>query len=797
MPAPKTDPTSAATDDIARSIAQGDCILFVGAGFSRAVTNGALKSASELAQSLVERLHDELDDPDAVQRVVDAVRTFDADKNPHYQLRLAAQYFVTELASAAGKETEDRSIRKTRYQSARRRLLDVLDAEVGRQVDHATVELVQTLMQMPWAGIYTTNYDTLLEAALSVAGVEYQVTTRPTDLASYRRDRLEVVKIHGSITELHLDEELPLVITADDYAEFSTTRGLLLDELRVNLAQKDFLFLGYGLQDDNLDLVIREVARAIEQSPRRLWVQHREPADQPLWNSLRQRGFELHQHEDLLQFVDHLSRSLAEFRTSHDEGYLRFAIRDRDQRDETVDLVEFHNTGVKVARQLWIDARSQIAPDIRHIDGDPVTALYHLLCAKSPEDRSFLVGDRTRVSRSVSAWLSKTDVEQILGTMQGYHRALECLADAAANFVGDDFRTMRVWLHAAAARHPDPLSRYVELQLLQQLQLQSEEKLAQAVANYCFETASQWKKEPDSDSNRTLRALVPRLASMLRDDPRVLVLLRFDEHSAADSLLVWELSKFSRQDATSNSDEGATRRLADGVGLPLSMVLSSDALEAAASLRIHPIIRRASLRAWFDEALLLGDHAELNRLVDFEEQFLPIRDSEDDEPFFSSFVLLEQIAEGLDRGLPDLLRRSQQVMLRMLNIADDAMKSSDPLRAARGWHLTVASTRVLLLALPKLAEDKRWLAEGGEAAMTCVLQRSFARAQTDPWLAENLLNVLAHRRSRPELHPALVEVDVEITSFLASCQSGDRWEAMSPLLRHYARRANFNARGGS
>jgi hypothetical protein len=132
--------------------------------------------------------------------------------------------------------------------------------------------------------IISTNYDNLMEAALRTNGKPYDLMVYPADHAAHRNDvlwqrhnekaefvppnklsvdfdRTIVFKMHGSVSEIEsLDSFL---ITEEDYVDFlyrMTARTAIPPLVLDYLANKSFLFLGYGLKDWNLRLILQNLS---------------------------------------------------------------------------------------------------------------------------------------------------------------------------------------------------------------------------------------------------------------------------------------------------------------------------------------------------------------------------------------------------------------------------------------------------------------------------------------------------------------------------------------------------------
>ena len=136
--------------------------------------------------------------------------------------------------------------------------------------------------------ILTTNYDDALERAFRAVGEPYDlvfyitegedrgkcrhvapdgtsaVIHRPNEYSLVSPElRTVIVKIHGAIDRLDQGDD-SFMITEDDYIDFLTTGTEIADLLPTEVAAKlngrtHFLFLGYGLRDWNLRVILRRI----------------------------------------------------------------------------------------------------------------------------------------------------------------------------------------------------------------------------------------------------------------------------------------------------------------------------------------------------------------------------------------------------------------------------------------------------------------------------------------------------------------------------------------------------------
>jgi hypothetical protein len=162
--------------------------------------------------------------------------------------------------------------------------------------------------------IVTTNYDDLLERAFAAAGQPYDVVTymsegetrgkfvhtdaegneHTIDIPNQYRNlavdrRTTLLKIHGAVKRHAADAEGDsYVITEDHYIDY-LTRTELSNLVPVTLAAKlrksHFLFLGYGLRDWNMRVILHRIAGE-QKLTYKSWAIQRAPTDldQRFWD---------------------------------------------------------------------------------------------------------------------------------------------------------------------------------------------------------------------------------------------------------------------------------------------------------------------------------------------------------------------------------------------------------------------------------------------------------------------------------------------------------------------------------
>ena len=98
--------------------------------------------------------------------------------------------------------------------------------------------------------IITTNYDDLLEKSKSLNSKLYTVVSQDSDLLS-KSDERYIVKMHGDFKNPET-----IVLKESDYLDYEQNHTMISTFIRSLLINHSFLFLGYSLNDYNLNLII-------------------------------------------------------------------------------------------------------------------------------------------------------------------------------------------------------------------------------------------------------------------------------------------------------------------------------------------------------------------------------------------------------------------------------------------------------------------------------------------------------------------------------------------------------------
>ena len=100
------------------------------------------------------------------------------------------------------------------------------------------------LLRLPWADVFTTNWDTLLErASKSVQDRAYTIVRSKNDIPWGPRPR--VVKLHGSLPDPRL------VLTEEDYRTYPTVFSPFVNTVQQAMMETVFLLIGFSGNDPN------------------------------------------------------------------------------------------------------------------------------------------------------------------------------------------------------------------------------------------------------------------------------------------------------------------------------------------------------------------------------------------------------------------------------------------------------------------------------------------------------------------------------------------------------------------
>lgn len=220
-------------NDLAAASLAGTLGLFVGAGYSKALTLGRSPSWGQLLQSVALDLglSDPLRDPASVL----------GSSFP----KIATQ-MVTEIEPTLPAFFRGDSV--LRRNEAIRRLKLEVSRKTALVADPAALAMAQTLLRaLQPAWVVTTNYDFLVENSL-----DHPETLLPDQTIRARRGMVPVVHIHG-----HVVNPSSIVIAEEDYAQALNPTDYRHVRLGLLFAESTTLMIGYSLGDVNVQTALQ------------------------------------------------------------------------------------------------------------------------------------------------------------------------------------------------------------------------------------------------------------------------------------------------------------------------------------------------------------------------------------------------------------------------------------------------------------------------------------------------------------------------------------------------------------
>ena len=102
----------------------------------------------------------------------------------------------------------------------------------------------ERLLRLPWADVFTTNWDTLLErASETVRDRVYTIVRSKYDIPGGARPR--IIKLHGSLPES------ALVLTEEDYRTYPTKFSPFVNTVQQAMMETTFVLIGFSGNDPN------------------------------------------------------------------------------------------------------------------------------------------------------------------------------------------------------------------------------------------------------------------------------------------------------------------------------------------------------------------------------------------------------------------------------------------------------------------------------------------------------------------------------------------------------------------
>jgi len=132
------------------------------------------------------------------------------------------------------------------YEYGRSALDELLKISIPDE-NYEPSDLYKKLLNLPWADVYTTNYDTLLERSKSfIYERNYQVVYDVSDIPTSVQPR--IVKLHGSFPA-----NRPFVFTKKDYDSYPEKFSPFVNMVQQSIMETTFVLIGFSGDDPNFE----------------------------------------------------------------------------------------------------------------------------------------------------------------------------------------------------------------------------------------------------------------------------------------------------------------------------------------------------------------------------------------------------------------------------------------------------------------------------------------------------------------------------------------------------------------
>lgn len=113
----------------------------------------------------------------------------------------------------------------------------------------------------PWRGVYTTNYDELLERSYSIRRVNLKTITTNYDFSVHApHDAQPLYKIHGTLGKDVVDgSHSRMILTQGDYDKAIDYRDFIYTRLASDMAGGNLVIVGFSLSDPDIKAVVDKV----------------------------------------------------------------------------------------------------------------------------------------------------------------------------------------------------------------------------------------------------------------------------------------------------------------------------------------------------------------------------------------------------------------------------------------------------------------------------------------------------------------------------------------------------------
>jgi hypothetical protein len=156
------------------------------------------------------------------------------------------QEYERNVASRQGESTSGALRLAQEYEAAHgRQRLDQLLLDAIPDQDWKPGGLHRLLLELPWADVFTTNYDTLIErGSFLVNDRSYGLVQTVAEIPFAIRPR--IVKLHGSFPSIR-----PFIITEEDYRTYPRQFAPYINLVQQSMMETVFCLVGFSGDDPN------------------------------------------------------------------------------------------------------------------------------------------------------------------------------------------------------------------------------------------------------------------------------------------------------------------------------------------------------------------------------------------------------------------------------------------------------------------------------------------------------------------------------------------------------------------
>lgn len=126
------------------------------------------------------------------------------------------------------------------------------------QVERFTNQIHDKILAMNPAHLITTNYDNLIDIVCAKRGKYFSIISAEEDVAKAISPRY-ILKVHGDFRRGYKGENI--VLKEDDYLNYEHNYPLISNLMRSIIATHTIVFIGYGLGDYNINMLLNWVRK--------------------------------------------------------------------------------------------------------------------------------------------------------------------------------------------------------------------------------------------------------------------------------------------------------------------------------------------------------------------------------------------------------------------------------------------------------------------------------------------------------------------------------------------------------